>query len=694
MHLTKRHWILCILFIAIFSTAAYALIQTDIIYDMDDTYVNDSSTGTNYDGQTLKTGNNGGNTEAWFLFNLSKPSGYYVTNAVLWTYTYSASGSNTYNIHKSDTAGWTETGLTWSNKPGYGSTLAQNDISAAGWQSWAITNTLSNAFSSGDAAIAYALETSGAGSYYADMDDKENTEGTGNEPYLNLTMMIPEVYLLSPPDATNTYNTTITFSYNTTDAGNIDNCSILIDGAVNKTNTSVVENTTSTFTVTGIAPGSHTWAIRCYDSNRQVYEINPGTRNFVVLAKVEWNPSSATRLDLGTGVLGGTKPTGSRNVYSNNSNNNVVVSCTSGDCATITTNWTTRDMAGGEEIEAGFNCSTTTADSFEAEFSLDSDQDATADILTVNCTIQAPDLRISAVNITFSTNYPAENQVVTVTAGIYNDGDYEATDAVVRFYEGNYSLGEQIGTDKTVTLAAGSSTTVQQNWTAKVGSYDIYMVLDPPGGTSGSIAESDETNNNAYNTISTSMWTIFLGNVTGYLVMGTADNRTLLKWGVTDTTNSNIYITDTDSNPTFNSLVALGRNTTGAYMSNDFTEFDSALNTTNYPDSINLTFTSGGNPIQTQAFTIFGVTINDVPIVESTNTTTFVTGILWDSSDDTNNNHQFDNTSKEDIVLVTVVNQSKYGKYGFYDYEIKVPARLDNYKGPDSQNVALYTELK
>ena len=83
-----------------------------------------------------------------------------------------------------------------------------------------------------------------------------------------------------------------------------------------------------------------------------------------------------------------------------------------------------------------------------------------------------------------------------------------------------------------------------------------------------------------------------------------------------------------------------------------------------------------------------------MPTAESTNSTTFVTGILWDSSDDTNNNYQFDNTSKEDIVFVTRVNQSKTGMYGTYDYELRVPANLKNYKGPDTQTVVFYTEIK
>jgi CARDB len=683
-----------VLFLAMAAAQASALVQTQLLYDMDDTYINSSSADTNYDGQALVSGKDGGTTvEAWFRLNMSKPSGYYVLSSALWTYVDAITTSRTFFIHPASGTSWTETDLTWNNNPGYGASLYSQQVDAQGWWTWDVAGDFIGSFNSGNSFAGYVIRLETSSIMY--MEDKENTHATGNVPYLNLTMMIPEVYLLSPPDATITYTTSFTFQYNTTDAGNIVNCSLLFDGAVNKTNTSVIENTTSLFTLSNVFPGSHTWAIRCYDVNRYSYEINPGTRTLDVLAHVEWtNPSSATRLDLGSAPINSATLTGTRQVYANNSQTNVRVTCTSGDCSRITTNWTTRPMASAENVTVLFSCPTTVAGSLEAEFALTSDQDATADTLTVNCTILAPDLRISSANITFSDSAPTEGETVTITAGIYNDGTSAANNAVVRFYEGHYSTGAQIGGDHTISLNAGESTAVQQNWTSKVGSYDIYAVVDPPVDTNGSIAEGNESNNYAYNTISTSMWTIFVGNVTGYLALETSDNKTLLKWDVADTTNSNIYVTDTDSSPSFNSLLAFSRNTSGSYMGDDFTELDSALNTTAYPDSINSTYTNGGSPVATRIFTIFGRALNDVPIVNSTGISTFVTGILWDSSDDSNNNRQYDNTSKEDVVFVTVVNQSMAGTYGTYDYEIRVPARLDNYQGPDYQTVTLYSEIK
>ncbi|MBW2968227.1 hypothetical protein KY362_07110 [Candidatus Woesearchaeota archaeon] len=665
-----------------------ALIQTDIVYSMDDTYVNSSSSGTNYDGSRLRV--QGSNVETWFRFNLSDPAGYYVTQSLLYLYVAALSSSSSFDIEDGDDASWTETDLTWATKPGTNSVVDSTTVSSTGFSIWDLTSHYAGQFGAGTAFVAYAL----TGSQNLTLEDKENSGDTGNVPYLNLTMMIPEVYLLSPADPYSTYDTTITFQYNTTDTGAITNCSILFDGAVNKTNTTVGGNLTSTFEVSGIVPGDHTWAIRCYDSGRQVYEINPGTRDLTVQAKADWyNPSSATPLDIGAASLNAAAPEGTREIYSNNSNTNVAVTCASGDCAVISTNWTTVSMTGGQVIGAMFNCTTTTAGSYQADFELTSDEDASADTLTVNCSILAPDLRISSENITFSDSSPVEGTSVTITAGIYNDGTYDATNAVVRFYEGHYSTGVQIGSDHTINLSAGASTTLQETWTSKIGQTDIYVVVDPDVDVGGVIEESDESDNYNYSTVDTAMWTIFTGNVTGQLVLDTSENFTVMKWNVTDTTDSIIYVTDTDSIPSFDSLFALSRNTLGTYMSNDFTELDSLLNTTGFDDSINLSYTRAGSPIETQDFAIFGNTVSNVPVVNSTNSSTFVTGILWDSSDDESDN-QFDDTAKEDVIFISRVNVSQQGLYGVYDYEIRVPSRLKRYKGADFNTVTFYTEIK
>jgi hypothetical protein len=101
-------------------------------------------------------------------------------------------------------------------------------------------------------------------------------------------------------------------------------------------------------------------------------------------------------------------------------------------------------------------------------------------------------------------------------------------------------------------------------------------------------------------------------------------------------------------------------------------------------------------PRQETNLSVFSKTIHDMSIVNSTNSSFFYTGILWDSSDDGRNGGktgEYDTTDKEDIVFVTEATRGATGKYGVYDYEIKFPASLRSYISTDFSSVSLYAEL-
>jgi hypothetical protein len=84
---------------------------------------------------------------------------------------------------------------------------------------------------------------------------------------------------------------------------------------------------------------------------------------------------------------------------------------------------------------------------------------------------------------------------------------------------------------------------------------------------------------------------------------------------------------------------------------------------------------------------LYNKLIQNIPVVNSTNTNKFLTGILWDTSD---GNVEYNGT--QDIVFVTQKNQTWEGKYGSYEYELRIPATLKNYKH-NSGTVSLYIEL-
>ncbi|MBU0979445.1 MAG: hypothetical protein KJ709_01445 [Nanoarchaeota archaeon] len=297
------------------------------------------------------------------------------------------------------------------------------------------------------------------------------------------------------------------------------------------------------------------------------------------------------------------------------------------------------------------------------------------------------------VNITFSNYTPREGINLTINATIVNSGTKNATNVTVSFFIGNYTIGgNNIGANISVNVTAGENATAQATWITYIGSHNIFVVVDPPTSGSGSIDEMDESNNEANETITILGWTFIVGNLSGSLVLGDELNNTLLTWTVTNFSKSLVFVTDSESVIDFTSLSALGRNTSNASLFDDFAELDKMLNMTNLTDSINRTFTLASEPITTMNFTIFSNKVHWVPVINSTNSTDYQTGILWDTTDDTDGT--FNSTDSEDILFFTQANPGGWGYFGRYDYEITVPSYLRNFDTNDKQLLVLYAELK
>ncbi len=186
------------------------------------------------------------------------------------------------------------------------------------------------------------------------------------------------------------------------------------------------------------------------------------------------------------------------------------------------------------------------------------------------------------------------------------------------------------------------------------------------------------------------MWHIVYGNISGNVLLAT-NSDVFLQW-TWNNGRGNVYAVADNSNIDWSQLYPLGKNRTYDNSTSDFEELDEVLNTTNYPDNINDTYsTDGTHPKTTQTIKCFGRTLTDVPVANSSeNATDFVTGILWDASDDTNG--EFDSTENEDIVFVAPVNGLQNGSYGEYNYEIRIPDTFDTYKG--GSVVELWVELR
>jgi hypothetical protein len=78
-----------------------------------------------------------------------------------------------------------------------------------------------------------------------------------------------------------------------------------------------------------------------------------------------------------------------------------------------------------------------------------------------------------------------------------------------------------------------------------------------------------------------------------------------------------------------------------------------------------------------------------VPVINSTNSSAFQTGMLWDYSDE--NNGEYNGT--QSLVFISGISPRTASKYGIYDYEIRVPAMLRQYKESNYDTVSFYAEL-
>ncbi|MFH0869533.1 MAG: DUF2341 domain-containing protein [archaeon] len=311
--------------------------------------------------------------------------------------------------------------------------------------------------------------------------------------------------------------------------------------------------------------------------------------------------------------------------------------------------------------------------------------------VTWNFTINSPDLIINSGNISFNESTTEEGKNITIFANVYNQGGTPAYNVTVQFWRGDPDAGgTQINGNRSVSIInANDNITLNITYLTIIGNNNIFVVVDPPTATNGSIVEEDESNNKANNSLRVSLYHVFAGNTTGMIrIEKQSINNSLYIWNVSNYTGSNIYVTDLEASPNFLRLQAMGTNTSNTSTTGDFADIDTKLGTTNFTDSINITYTSNGAPRATKAFTVFSKTISDVPIINSTNSSTFQTGILWDTND---GGVEYNGT--QDIIFITETNQQQEGLNGVYDFEIKVPALLRNYNAGGS-SVAFYAELK
>jgi hypothetical protein len=298
-----------------------------------------------------------------------------------------------------------------------------------------------------------------------------------------------------------------------------------------------------------------------------------------------------------------------------------------------------------------------------------------------------PDLSVNVSSINLSENNPIENQIVEINAEIQNMGCSDVENVLIGFFEGDPSeSGINIG-NQTINISQISSTFTNISWNTKIGPNNIFIISD----YSNIITEENEENNKENKTISIKSWQEIYGNTSIDKIIG-GDTVNIKKWYNESYLEGNIFITDSECTVNWLSLQAIGRTKNGEESSNDFLEIDELLNMTNFEDSVSETFSENQNPRETHNILVYQKEIYNIPVINSTENSEFVTGILWDYSDDEVDG-EFGVADKEDLIFVTPIKKNTEGTYGFYDYEIKIPSRLREYYEVDSEEVYLYYDL-
>jgi hypothetical protein len=297
--------------------------------------------------------------------------------------------------------------------------------------------------------------------------------------------------------------------------------------------------------------------------------------------------------------------------------------------------------------------------------------------------LQQPNLQILNNNIQFDNPSPLENENITINVTINNTGCVASANVLIKFYNGDpLQSGTEIGTPQILSILNFSSQETSTTYQAQIGKTSIYVFAD----ANTSIDESNESNNIAYQTLDTPSWQVLYGSIETSIILG-SKNSSIDAWGNTSVFEGNVFISDSESQIDWTSLIAIGKKTDESDSPNDFEKIDTFLGTSSYEDSISNKFSSATS----ETFLVHNQNITSVKTIQSTDNDNFKTGILWDFSDDTNG--EFGVSEQEDIVFVSKVNRNSLGKYGTYDYEVIVPAKLREYDTANSQYVYFYYDL-
>jgi hypothetical protein len=284
------------------------------------------------------------------------------------------------------------------------------------------------------------------------------------------------------------------------------------------------------------------------------------------------------------------------------------------------------------------------------------------DVFTYRTTLEA-DLRVG--KITVNNSNPSEGEFVLIRANVSNYGPSDANSSRVWFNstDGNgvvSALGE-----RTVDIAAGGWT--WENVTASFG--QGTHTINVSARTSTSVVGLSPANDDNTTQLSVPVWAYMHGNATGTLMLAIGGETDVFEW-TPEELQGNVFFMDVDSGVDFTNMKPLNG-------SGDLHELDVALGIENFTGDVNQTYDSNGDGVadQTTTFDVYGDTLAGVPVVNASDGSPWLVGIIWDGDDGP------EYTGAEDVVFIVKIKPGTNGAFGVNDYEAKVPSNLKSLKG-------------
>ncbi|USN45765.1 MAG: DUF2341 domain-containing protein [Candidatus Woesearchaeota archaeon] len=502
---------------------------------------------------------------------------------------------------------------------------------------------------------------------------------------VNITLISPQANIIT--------NNWVNFTFNATSAGDIENCSLLINSSLVMQNSSTINESLTNYFFYYLPTGTYNWSVQCADSYG-AENFDPGRTIIItdIVGNVSYINTSVQNVSLtvnGSVVNNSADYNGSLEivVYQDAQK----IASFDYNFSSVPFNFSRITLVTGDRGERAIsipgqtnirlfipvNDSQCNLQVCSGAFSVDA---CAPEELTyaygmpvgglctaiVNGTSARDDPDNSDVGLTeeliiTNTSFTKEGDNVSLQATIVNYGNTYFENLSVYF--GDTTNNRDFQTVIIENLTVGTNQTINISFSAFVGDSNVVVYPDQPN----EFAEYNESNNKVYKLVPGSMWLSAYGNISTILSIGGVRN-----WSV-NWVEGLVLATTGGKTFDFSNLYPLTQKNDTSPSSNDFGNADNHFNSSEYAESVHQLFTRGtGTPIALRNMQLGARTLTNVPIINSTNTSaSFVTGILWEYD---GGNAEYDGSQQ--LVFATPINSSTVGQYGTYDFEMRLPAPL------------------